>query len=176
MGKKRGHYLGTEVDGKWWKRYRQDNMFLRGNGEYWYDEGAFYFRRYLIRSVITIPFHEITDIKMGNWHCGRWSWGQPIIKLLWNRQGKPLVSGFVLSRELSESLEIMATLRKLISYYRFGHMTSRRSGLFDYAPRFTWCSAQSRSLFNTFAALGVNVAVLVTQLLLHWPPPAMFGK
>ncbi len=28
--------------------------------------------------------------------------------------------------------------------------------------------------FNTLAALGVNVAVLVTQLWLHWPPQAMF--
>jgi hypothetical protein len=31
-------------------------------------------------------------------------------------------------------------------------------------------------MFNTIAALGVNVAVLVTQLWLHWPPEAMFGK
>ena len=30
--------------------------------------------------------------------------------------------------------------------------------------------------FNTFAALAVNIAVLVTQLWLHWPPQAMFGK
>jgi hypothetical protein len=30
--------------------------------------------------------------------------------------------------------------------------------------------------FNTLTALGVNVAVLVTQLWLHWPPQAMFGK
>lgn len=30
--------------------------------------------------------------------------------------------------------------------------------------------------FNTFAALGVSIAVLVTQLWLHWPPQAMFGK
>ncbi len=30
--------------------------------------------------------------------------------------------------------------------------------------------------FNMLAALGVNIAVLVTQLWLHWPPQAMFGK
>jgi hypothetical protein len=30
--------------------------------------------------------------------------------------------------------------------------------------------------FNTIAALAVNIAVLVTQLFLHWPPQAMFGK
>ncbi len=30
--------------------------------------------------------------------------------------------------------------------------------------------------FNTLAALAMNAAVLVTQLWLHWPPQAMFGK
>jgi len=30
--------------------------------------------------------------------------------------------------------------------------------------------------FNMLAALGVNIAVLVTQLWLHWPPQTMFGK
>jgi hypothetical protein len=29
---------------------------------------------------------------------------------------------------------------------------------------------------NALAALSVNVTVLVTQLWLHWPPQAMFGK
>lgn len=29
-------------------------------------------------------------------------------------------------------------------------------------------------MFNTLAALGVNAAVLVTQLWLHWPPQGMF--
>jgi len=30
--------------------------------------------------------------------------------------------------------------------------------------------------FNTVAALAMNIAVLVTQLWLHWPPQAMFGR
>ena len=30
--------------------------------------------------------------------------------------------------------------------------------------------------FNTIAAIGMNIAVLVTQLWLDWPPQAMFGK
>lgn len=30
--------------------------------------------------------------------------------------------------------------------------------------------------FNTIAALAVNIAVLITQLWLHWPPQSMFGK
>lgn len=31
-------------------------------------------------------------------------------------------------------------------------------------------------LFNTFAALAMNVAVLVALLGLHWPPEALLGK
>jgi hypothetical protein len=31
-------------------------------------------------------------------------------------------------------------------------------------------------MFNTLAALAVNVAVLVALLGLHWPPVAMFGR
>jgi hypothetical protein len=31
-------------------------------------------------------------------------------------------------------------------------------------------------LFNTLAAQAMNVAVLVTQLWTHWPPPDMFGR
>lgn len=31
-------------------------------------------------------------------------------------------------------------------------------------------------VFNTVAALGVNIAVLVTQLIMRWPPQAMFGR
>ena len=30
--------------------------------------------------------------------------------------------------------------------------------------------------FNTVAALGVNLVVLITQLWLHWPAQSMFGK
>ena len=31
-------------------------------------------------------------------------------------------------------------------------------------------------IFNTVAAIAVNVAVLATQLWLRWPPQAMFGR
>jgi hypothetical protein len=31
-------------------------------------------------------------------------------------------------------------------------------------------------MFNTLAALGVNIAVLVTQFMIYWPQPVMFGK
>lgn len=31
-------------------------------------------------------------------------------------------------------------------------------------------------MFNTLAATGMNVAVLVALLWLHWPPQSLFGK
>jgi hypothetical protein len=31
-------------------------------------------------------------------------------------------------------------------------------------------------MFNTLAALGVNIAVLVAVLWLHWPPESVFGR
>jgi hypothetical protein len=115
MEKKHGHYLGTEINEAWWKRYRQDRLFARGNGEYWYDDEAFYFQRHLTQDPIVIPFKKIIDFKLGRWHCGRWSWGQHIIKFLWDHQGMTLVSGFVLTKTASESLEIIANLRELVS-------------------------------------------------------------
>lgn len=30
--------------------------------------------------------------------------------------------------------------------------------------------------FNTIGAFAMNIVILVTQLWLHWPPEAMFGK
>jgi hypothetical protein len=41
-----------------------------------------------------------------------------------------------------------------------------------------WPGSEStrRSLLNTSIALAVNVVILATQLWLHWPPVAMFGK
>ncbi len=114
MEKKQGHYLGTEIDEKWWKRYKEDGFFARGNGEYWYDEDAFYFQKYLTQDPIVIPLNSITYFKLGSWHCGRWSWGQPIAKILWNHQGMVLCSGFVLSNTKTESLQIIANLRELV--------------------------------------------------------------
>lgn len=34
-----GHYLGTEIDEKWWRRYRKNKFLARGNGEYLYGKG-----------------------------------------------------------------------------------------------------------------------------------------
>ena len=115
MDKRRGCYLGTEINEKWWKRYTKEGLFARGNGEYWYDDEAFYFLRDLTRDPIVIPFDKMDGLKVGTWHSGRWAWGNPIIKLLWVHQGQSLSSGFILSYQESEALMLLDEIRQRIS-------------------------------------------------------------
>ena len=114
--------MGTEVDEKWWKRYTWEGFFARGNGEYWYGDEAFYFLRYLTQDPIVIPFRNVEDIKVGKWHCGRWVWGKPIVKILWSHDGESLSSGFILSYDEDEMQSIMDDIsqRRTISESKEG--------------------------------------------------------
>ena len=113
--KRRGSYLGTEIDEKWWKRCTNDGLFLRGKGEYWYDDEAFYFLRYLTQGQIDIPFDKVVGLKTGTWHCGRWAWGNLVIKFLWSHLGQSLSSGFILSYQKSEALGLVDEIRQRVS-------------------------------------------------------------
>lgn len=114
MEKKTGHYLGTEIDEKWWKRYRKDRFFARGNGEYWHDEQGFYFLRYLTKEPLFIPFESILEIKSGKWHSGRWSAGVEILKIIWNKEGWRLSSGFRVSVKKEETDQLKEILKEKI--------------------------------------------------------------
>lgn len=59
--KRRGHYLGTEIDGKWWRRYRKDGFLARGLGEYWIKNSFLYFHRYLTVAPIVIPLCDVSE-------------------------------------------------------------------------------------------------------------------
>jgi hypothetical protein len=113
--KKRGHYLGTEIESKWWRRYMRDGFLARGNGEYWYDGEAFYFRRYLTRDPIVIPFSHVRAVQLRRWHAGRWPLGAPIVKLIWEKDGLSLSSGFVLSRDKSQTRQVVEDLGQKIA-------------------------------------------------------------
>ena len=95
--KQTGHYFGTEIDEMWWKRYTRDKLFARGVGEYWYDDSAFYFRRYLTKTPIVLNYADIIELKTGHWHAGRWAAGRPILKIIWQHKGIRLSSGFLLT-------------------------------------------------------------------------------
>ena len=114
MYRGRGSYIGTVIDDKWWKRYLKDKLFARGNGEYWYDENAFYFRRYLTHSPIKIPFDKVSEIKTGKTHAGQWQMGAPIIKLYWEKRGIQLSSGFLVSRKPAITESVIADLKERI--------------------------------------------------------------
>jgi len=108
---RKGHYLGTEIDEKWWKRYRKDKFFARGNGTYWFDDTTFYFHRYVTRHPLQIPFAKIMEVKMGNSHAGRWLIGSPVMKLIWEKDGIKLSSGFAVARNQQETELVIAELK-----------------------------------------------------------------
>jgi hypothetical protein len=86
-----------------------------GKGEYWVDDEAFYFLRTLTQDPIVIPFDKVGDLKVGTWHCGRWAWGNPIVKFLWSHQGQALSSGFVLSYEKAEVQRLVDEISQRVS-------------------------------------------------------------
>ena len=118
MLKRKGHYFGTEIDEKWWRRYMKNNMFARGTGEYWYDDECFYFRRYLTRTPIVLHFRDIIDLKTGHWHSGRWGGRHPIIKFIWQQDGMRLGSGFLLSGQDDVAGQLLKEFRKIIQLRR----------------------------------------------------------
>ncbi len=114
--KKRGHYLGTEMDEKWWRRYSKDGLLARGIGEYWMDASTLSFRRYLTDMPIVISFGDVLDVKVGKWHSGRWAGGAPVVKIVWKKADIRLSSGFVFSRDARETEALVQEMRSLTTH------------------------------------------------------------
>jgi hypothetical protein len=112
----KGHYLGTEINEKCWKRYKKDKFFARGNGEYLINDTALYFRRYLTRDPIVIPFAKFIEAKIGKSHAGPWLLGLRVLKGIWEKDGMKLSSGFIIYRNQQENEEIMADLKRRCSF------------------------------------------------------------
>ena len=110
---KAGHYMGTEIDEKWWKRYRKDGFFARGRGTCWYDEKAFYFLKLLAKEPMRISLDQIIDLRIAKWHAGQWGGGNPVLKIIWKRDGLLLSSGFLLSKK-REDIEKMIEKIKMM--------------------------------------------------------------
>ena len=103
--------MGTDIDGKWWKRYKKEGFFARGNGRYGYDNSAFYFYKYPKDKPIVIPFEDIVGFETGTWHAGRWGAGLPILKIIWKNDSYLLGSGFILSKNKDETEKIISELQ-----------------------------------------------------------------
>ena len=108
-----GIYLGTTIDNSWWRRYREDGFFSRGNGRYEIDDRAVYFYKYPFEKPIVIPFDQIVDLKIGRWHAGKWGGGLPILKVVWKRDNILLNSGFILSRSIDDTVKIIDKINKV---------------------------------------------------------------
>jgi hypothetical protein len=115
MEKKAGHYLGTEINERWWRRYGRDGFLARGNGKYWFDEDELCFLRYLTSEPLKISYDEIENISTGTWHAGRWNLGRPIVKLHWERNGMQLSSGFVVGKDQRETEEFIVRLMRRVT-------------------------------------------------------------
>lgn len=114
MYRGKGSYLGTEIDEKWWKRYRGNKFLARGNGEYWLGEKGFHFRRYLTKSPLCGPFQSTRQVKLGNWHAGRWCGRLTVLKILWDKDGQSLSSGFVVSKNEIDTHNLKAEIESRI--------------------------------------------------------------
>jgi hypothetical protein len=120
MGKRRGHYLGTEIDENWRKRYRKDGFFARGVGRFWLDDEGFYFHKYLTRKPIVIPLMDVQEVKLGTWHSGRKCPEDSVVKILWKKEGTLLSSG-VRVRARLDAMNLKSELEARMKRLRRGN-------------------------------------------------------
>ena len=114
-GTKKGSYLGTELGGSWWRRYRSHGFFARGNGELWLDSEGLHFRKYLTRTPLSISWQEMTGARLGTWHAGAWGASRPVLKIDFERDGLTLSAGFILSKSWQAMEQLAADLRRRIA-------------------------------------------------------------
>lgn len=125
MDRRKGLYLGTEIDEKWWKRYKKNKMFARGNGQYRYDDQGFYFHRYLTKEPMFIPWGSITEIKLGKSHAGRRFLRMFVLKIVWRRDDMRMSSGFLVSKH---EIDTRNLLTELIQAWRATRRRARSAG------------------------------------------------
>jgi hypothetical protein len=106
-GPRRGHYLGTELNERWWRRYARDGFLARGLGDWWLDDEALYFHRRLTQAPLVIAFADVVGLSRGSWHAGQWAGRDAVVKVAWRRDGDRLCSGFVLARDPAETAALM---------------------------------------------------------------------
>ena len=109
--KNRGLYLGTEIDHKWWRRYSKEGFFTRGIGEYWIKDSSLFFQHRSRQKPIRLPIRDIVEIAFCPCNRRARNSGMPIIKLIWQKDGRWLSSGFALSGSPEETSWLFASLR-----------------------------------------------------------------
>ncbi len=112
---KTSNYYGTEVNGKWWRRYRGVAFFARGNGDFSMTEAGIEFRKTLTKRPLEIGWGEICAVEIGTWHAGRWGGRRQILKVVFERDGDRLSAGFAISKDDAAMQQLVDDLRRKIS-------------------------------------------------------------
>ena len=108
----KGYYFGTTIGNRFWRRYKDNNFFTRGDGEIWLTKPVLYFRRYFTMNPIEIPTKAIFKITMGHGHAGKLSMA-PTVKVHWIKDGETIVSGFLISKDINELIRWQKKLQKV---------------------------------------------------------------
>ncbi len=106
--KKRGWHLWTRVGRKWWHRYNQAGLSGQGSGEYWIKDGCLFFQHDARPQPVRLPLKNLSQIEVCP--CGRKA-GIPVIKLVWEEDGRWFSAGFVLSGLVDRSTNLLTSLR-----------------------------------------------------------------
>jgi len=106
-------YAGTEIVSKgWWpKIYRKGLLWVRGNGSIQLADDGIVFKRYGVSQPIVIPYNSIKEIKFGRWHARGWQIWQ-IIKIIWQKNGQLLSTGFGISRNKEKTKRFADEIKK----------------------------------------------------------------
>ena len=109
-----GNYLGTEINEKWWRRYTGDKMLARGMGTFTCEKNTIAFKRYLIKQAVQIDVAKIREFKIGKSHSGQWAGGKEILKVVWDKEGRKLSSGFTFDEFPGNVNDLIKLLKETI--------------------------------------------------------------
>lgn len=107
----RQNYMGTEVDGKWWRSYRANGFFTKGNGTYAWTDDALVYRRALTHSEWRIPIASLSGVSTGRWHGGTWGGGHTIVKIEWQGPNAQQLTTGILITPKEAAAEFVAQVR-----------------------------------------------------------------
>jgi hypothetical protein len=109
--KKSGQYLGTRIEHKWWRHYTKGGFFTRGIGEYWVKDGSLFFQQRSRQKPIKLPLHDIVEVSLCPCTRRLKVGPVPIIKLIWQKDGRWLSSIFALPESFGDANGLIASLR-----------------------------------------------------------------
>ncbi len=107
------YYFGTTVGASSLRRYMLNGMSARGNGELWLTTNGILFKRLFEADPFRIPLSWVLRIEEGTGHAGKWAMGRKVIKVVWNKKGGMLISGFLVPA--SEHHRWLGQMRKEVS-------------------------------------------------------------